>query len=160
MKALLIDVNFTTGERAGGINPRRNKNMPCHPAWQDTDAGKEIRLVLDGNVEPYRNVEGITVLEGEKAIEAALAKHFPEKEAYKVTDPDLKRLSIEQAVAAGKLDTTSLPRDSVEKQDEQARLKQLYEVAETRGITKLVKKRPKPREVMRDENAQAPQRDR
>jgi len=150
MKALLINVNFTTGERAGNINPRRNKNMPCSPAWQDTDAGKELRVVLDGNVEPCRGIEGITVLDDEAAIDAALAQHFPEKEFYKVTDADLKRLSMEQAVKAGTLDITSLPRDSVEKQDEQARLKQLYEVAETRGITKVVKERPSPRDVMRN----------
>ena len=150
MKALLIDVNFTTGERAGGINPRRNKNLPCHPAWQDTDAGKEMRLVLDGNIKPYRGVKGVTLVEGEAKIEAALNQHFPEKVTYKVTDPDLKRLSIESAVKAGKLDIAKLPRDSVETQDEQARLKALYEISDTRGITKLVKKRPTPRELLRN----------
>ena len=150
MKALLIDVNFTTGERAGGINPHRNKNLPCHPAWQDTDAGKEMRLVLDGDVEPYRGVNGVTILEGEAKIEAALEQHFPEKAVYKITDPDLKRLSIESAVKAGKLDIANLPRDSVETQGEQARLKALYEIPDTRGITKLVKKRPTPRELMRN----------
>ena len=72
MNALLLKVDFATGHRAGGLNPK-DRNFPCNSAWQDTERGLEIRLVKDGEVGRFRNQLGVTILEGEAAIDAAIA---------------------------------------------------------------------------------------
>ena len=74
MKAIRVKVNFTTGERAGGINPR-DKNLRCSPLWQNLEAGVEIRAVLDGDVSRYAALEGVEILDGEAAIDAAEGCH-------------------------------------------------------------------------------------
>jgi len=80
--ALQIQVDFLTGERAGGIDPR-DPGLVC-PGWQDVDNGVEIRLVKDGrDIEQYRNIPGVTVLEGVDAINARVAELFPPKYAIK-----------------------------------------------------------------------------
>ena len=63
MKALLIEVDFTTGVRAGGIQIKGNHNLMCH-GWQNLDSkpGKEIRLVMDGDTKPYEGMKGVTIL--------------------------------------------------------------------------------------------------
>jgi len=86
MKALLIEVDFSIGKRAGGIKTKNNPNLMCH-GWQDTDAGLEIRIVEDGNTKPYENISGITILDGEKAINKAITANIPAK--YGVKDPEL-----------------------------------------------------------------------
>ena len=86
MKALLIEVDFSTGRRAGGIRTKNNANLMCH-GWQDTDAGLEIRLVMDGDTKPYENIKGITILDGERAINKAIMANIPTK--YGVKDPEL-----------------------------------------------------------------------
>lgn len=95
MKAIKIKVDFKSGKRAGGIDPR-SKNLKGHPTWQDAEAGIEIRSVLDGAVDRYRNVKGVTVLEGEAEIAAELAKSFPAKVMWKVTNEPLLSLSLQQ----------------------------------------------------------------
>ena len=78
MFALLIEVDFSTGWRAGGINPR-DKHLECH-GWQDLDAGLEIRMITDGrNVAQYRGKKGITILEGKDEINAAIEANIPPK---------------------------------------------------------------------------------
>lgn len=99
MKALLLTVDFRnpTGERPGGLNlndPETQRNFVSYPSWQDTEGGREIRLVVDGNVERFRNVEGITVLEGEEAIDAALADFGGVQ--YTITSPDVMALSLRE----------------------------------------------------------------
>ncbi len=86
MKALLIEVDFSTGKRAGGIKTKNNPNLMCH-GWQDTDAGLEIRLVMDEDTKPYENILGITILNGEKAINKAITANIPVK--YAVKDKEL-----------------------------------------------------------------------
>jgi hypothetical protein len=146
MKALLIDVNFTTGERAGG-RFKKSRNTPCTPTWQTNPPrgkGKEIRLVLDENVDPYRGVEGITVLEDEAEIEAALAANFPEVEYGKVTNETLYRASLDDAVKRGSIAVRELPADSREQ------LKVLADRPDIRGLEKRVMRRATCREVMRN----------
>ncbi|GAI95288.1 unnamed protein product, partial [marine sediment metagenome] len=65
MKALLIEVDFSTGRRAGGIHTKNNPNLMCH-GWQDLESipGREIRLVMDGDTKPYESIKGITILDG------------------------------------------------------------------------------------------------
>jgi len=74
-KALLIRFDGETGVRPGGINPRVNQGLLCPPGWQnlDVEPAVEIRMVDDGvDVSQYEGVEGITVLEGEAAINKAV----------------------------------------------------------------------------------------
>ncbi|GAI76761.1 unnamed protein product [marine sediment metagenome] len=86
MKALLIEVDFSTGRRAGGIQIKNNPNLWCD-GWQDLEAGLEIRIVKDGNTKPYEGVKGITILDGEKAINAAIDANIPTQ--YAVRDMNL-----------------------------------------------------------------------
>jgi len=80
---LKIRVDFATGERAGGIDPR-DPGLITHPSWQNVDEGWEVRVIEDDrDVNIYRNVEGIEVLEGENAIEAAIATIHKERYAIK-----------------------------------------------------------------------------
>ena len=72
MKALLIAWNETTGKRAGNINPK-DPNFQCY-GWQRLNGADslEIRLVMDGKVDNFRGVEGITVLENDEEIDNAI----------------------------------------------------------------------------------------
>ncbi|GAI87526.1 unnamed protein product [marine sediment metagenome] len=101
MKALLIEVDFSTGRRAGGIQTKNNPNLMCH-GWQDLEStpGLEIRLVMDGNTKPYENIPGITILNGKAAINEAIQANIPTK--YAVKDKELllahlkeKRISLD-----------------------------------------------------------------
>ncbi|MBA7711837.1 hypothetical protein ES703_120803 [subsurface metagenome] len=88
MKALLIEVDFSTGRRAGGIQTKNNPNLMCH-GWQDLKStpGREIRLVMDGDTKPYEGIKGITILDGEAAINEAIQANIPTK--YGVKDKEL-----------------------------------------------------------------------
>lgn len=86
MKALLINVDFSTGKRAGGIQIKGNPNLWCN-GWQNLDTGKEIRIVKDGNVDQYKNILGVTILDGEQAINEAIDSHIPTQ--YVVRDMTL-----------------------------------------------------------------------
>ena len=86
MKALLIEVDFATGKRAGGIKTKNNPNLMCN-GWQDLDAGREIRMVMDGNTKPYENIPGITILNGKAEINAVIDAVVPTK--YVVKDKEL-----------------------------------------------------------------------
>mgnify|MGYP001589287645 CR=1 FL=1 len=79
MRALLIEVDFKTGARAGGISPR-DSGLPCY-GWQnlEIEPGLEIRLVLeDGrDLSMYKGQKGITILEGKDVINAAITANIP-----------------------------------------------------------------------------------
>jgi len=93
-KALKIKVNFQTGERAGGIDPR-DRGLLCDPTWQNIDEGVEIRLITDDrDVERYQNIPGVEVIEGKEAINAEIDKISPVR--YSVTHPELFNESIKQ----------------------------------------------------------------
>ena len=127
MKALLIEVDFSTGRRAGGIKTKNNPNLMCH-GWQDTDAGLEIRIVEDGDTKPYENISGITILDGEKAINKAITANIPIKYAVKDNElliAHLKEKGISLDTLAGK----SL----------QDAAKELY----AQGLAGIVKRKPK-----------------
>lgn len=85
--ALKIKVNFQTGERAGGINPR-DPNL--YTLAQNLEDGYEIRLVLDDrDIEQYRNVPGIEIIEGIDAIDQAILQLLPNDEQYHFARDDL-----------------------------------------------------------------------
>ncbi len=86
MRALLVEVDFSTGKRAGNINPR-DADMPCH-GWQNLDEGLEIRLVEDNrDLSQYETATGITVLGDTEAINKAIIANFPTK--YIIKDKEL-----------------------------------------------------------------------
>ena len=94
MYGLKIQVDFTTGKRAGNINPR-DPGLLCDPTWQNLDSGWEVRVIRDNrDVEQYRNIPGVEVLEGEEAIDAAIAHIF--KPRYGITDQALCAESVRQ----------------------------------------------------------------
>lgn len=83
MKALLIEVDFSTGERAGGINPR-DPGLRGNPQWQDLEGkpGKEIRLIADKReAKAYEGIPGVTILDGKEEINKAIEELFPPKAA-------------------------------------------------------------------------------
>ena len=93
-KGIKIKVNFQTGERAGGIDPR-DRGLLCDPTWQNIDEGVEIRLITDDrDVERYQNIPGVEVIEGKEAINAEIDKISPVR--YSVTHPELFNESIKQ----------------------------------------------------------------
>lgn len=88
MRALLIEFNLKTGERAGGIDPRDNK-LQCY-GWQNLEAtpALEIRIVEDDrDLSSYAGIEGVTILEGKAAINDAIQAHIPTR--YSIQDMSL-----------------------------------------------------------------------
>ena len=79
MKALRVQVDFQTGRRAGGINPK-DRSLATHPSWQNPDMGIEITLVRDGHAERFQGMEGIEILDGREAIDAAVQAIQPEEQ--------------------------------------------------------------------------------
>lgn len=85
--ALKIKVNFESGERAGGIDPR-DPNLYC--LAQNLEDGYEIRLVLDDrDIDKYRDIEGIEVIEGIENIDRAIIELLPNDEQYHFVRDDL-----------------------------------------------------------------------
>jgi len=91
--ALIIEFDPFTGARAGGIDVRRDAGLFCLPLWQDLERGVEMRLVLDDrDIEQYRGIEGITVVEGKAAINEKVRELF--KPRYSVVSGELLLASI------------------------------------------------------------------
>jgi len=91
MRALLIDVDFRTGVRAGGIDPK-DPGLRCWTGWQkwddETGLGQEMRLVLDDErpLAALKGVPGVTILNLEHKIDEALAR-FDQKDTRYMIDP-------------------------------------------------------------------------
>jgi len=82
MRALLIEVDYTTGKRAGGINPK-DQNLQCY-RWQslprEDGPDVEIRLVEDDrDLTGYEDIPGVRVLENEEEIDQAIERFIPPK---------------------------------------------------------------------------------
>lgn len=78
MKALLIEWDGATGRRAGNIDMSDPK-LQCY-GWQNLVARPclELRVIEDDrDVSPYKGIEGVTILEGDVSIDAAIDEHFP-----------------------------------------------------------------------------------
>lgn len=85
--ALKIKVDFKSGERAGGINPR-DPGLYC--LAQNLEDGWEIRLVLDDrDISVYRDVEGIEVIEGIDNIDNTILSLVSNDEMYLFARDDL-----------------------------------------------------------------------
>jgi len=92
MKALLITVNFRTGQRANGkLNVKNNVNLPA--IWQDLIHGLEVRLIVNSDSTPFTGIEGVSILDGEAAISEALDT-FDDIIIYKADSDSLIAASI------------------------------------------------------------------
>lgn len=127
-KALLIEWDPSTGERAGNINPRDPK-LHCN-GWQNMDVNPavELRLVNDGrDLSIYDSVDGVTVLTGTDDINAAITANFPSK--IKIDDELIYSEHIKSK--RGKINIDELPDDREE------RLKVLKSVHGVKGIREI-----------------------
>jgi len=78
--ALKIKVDFNSGRRAGNINPR---DPGLFVLAQNLEDGYEIRLVLDDrNIDKYKQVSGIEIIEGIENIDRAIIELLPNDEQY------------------------------------------------------------------------------
>jgi len=111
--ALVIEVDFSTGRRAGDIDPR-DPGLICMPLWQDLEKGVELRLILDDRpLEQYRNLEGVELVEGKEAINAKIKELF--KPRYSIVAPELLRESIHaKNIPIDDIDHTLPPEKQVE----------------------------------------------
>lgn len=78
MKALLIEFNRRTGERAGGVTTK-DPALRCY-GWQNlkVEPAIEIRLIEDDrDTGQYEGIPGITILEGRDVINAAVDANIP-----------------------------------------------------------------------------------
>jgi len=126
-RALLIEVDFSTGRRAGAIDPR-DKHLLCH-GWQNLDTGKEIKLITDDRkIDQYMGVKGITILEGKDAINAAIEEHIPIQYAVKsetLMIEHMKEKKLSLNILAGKTG------------------KEIAEEAHKQGLAGVVERKPK-----------------
>jgi len=74
MKAIRInDINPHTGERAGGAIKTNDRNLFGNSTWQNMETCQEVRLIVDDDDTKYRNIPDVEILNGEAAIDAAIA---------------------------------------------------------------------------------------
>jgi len=102
--ALVIKFDPQTGYRPiPGIAPRHtDRALFCMPMWQDLERGIEMRLVLDDrDIEQYRNILGVEVVEGKTAINAKVRELF--KPRYSVAQAELFKISVERMLTDGRL---------------------------------------------------------
>ena len=131
VRALLIEWDPSTGERAGNINPKETA-LRCN-GWQNMDVipAIELRLVEDDrDLSKYNDVDGVTILLGADTINAAIDDHFPSK--YVVEDDLLYTEHFKQNLGKG-INIRELPDDRAE------RLKVLKN---THGIKGIMERKP------------------
>jgi len=131
MKALLIEWDPSTGKRAGNINPR-DQNLRCN-GWQNMDVTPaiELRLVEDErNLSKYKNIDGVTVIEGQDQINAAIDANFPSK--IMIEDDLIYSEHVKEKIKGKKIDIDKLPDNREE------RLRELKAI----GILGIVERKP------------------
>ena len=128
MKAILIDVDFQTGVRAGGINPK-DTNLKCKKGWQNLDQGFEIREVVNGNVAAYANKSDVAVLNNADEINAKLVELFTKEDNYVISNEFIMSASINNL----NIDFSLLDQTANKEQE----LQFLYKKG-VRGIDKIV----------------------
>ncbi|MEJ2116424.1 MAG: hypothetical protein P8Y36_00405, partial [Alphaproteobacteria bacterium] len=107
MKILRLEVDFETGRRAGGVNPK-SKRTRCHPTWQHLEEGFEFREADDDFADSLRGINGVTVYDNIEDAEAAIAASIPEKVHWKETTPGL----LAHSVGIMKPDLSGLSQDA------------------------------------------------
>ncbi len=94
-RALLIEWNASTGQRPGNITSK-DPGLRCY-GWQKLDVfpALEIRMIGDNrDLAQYENLPGVTILEGEAAIDAAI--DALDLERYSIDSEELFRMSVTQ----------------------------------------------------------------
>ena len=132
MRGICVLVDFGTGYRAGGINPR-DPNLRCHPSWQNLQRGCEVLLVLDENTKPYEGIDGVTVLNNLQEIQTALDHEIGERVQFGVASEAI----LQATLATGKIRTDDLPTDVTE----------CYELLHSRGAAGITRRVVKPHNV-------------
>ncbi len=66
------NVDFSTGWRASGINPKDRRYL-LHPEWQSLDGGFEVFLIPEEDAPLFQGRAGCTVLFSEAQINKAVA---------------------------------------------------------------------------------------
>ena len=128
MKALLIEWN-NKGERAGNINPKDPK-LQCY-GWQNMDVTPmlELRVVEDDRDLSYLvDVPGVTIIEGEAAINQAIDENFPPQ--YHISDEFIYQEHFKQK---NKIPATVIDIDKLPEKTED-RLKELKNKHGLKGI--------------------------
>jgi|LGOV01.1.fsa_nt_gb hypothetical protein len=113
-RALLIEWNTITGERAGHINPN-DPNLQCY-GWQnmDIDPAVELRVIEDNrDLSQYEDVPGVTTLEGKDVINTAIDNNFPDK--YSIDDQLIYEEHVKQEIDNSHIIIGNLPDDRVER---------------------------------------------
>jgi len=109
MRALLIEFDPVTGNRAGGIDPR-DRQLLCY-GWQNLEVIPclEIRLVLDEerDLSMYKNTKGVTILQGKQAIHDAVQQYMPvqysiDSEVLLLEDMKQKNLALDIITGKGR----------------------------------------------------------
>lgn len=101
-RALLVEVDYQSGRRAGGVDPR-DANLQSY-GWQSLPGqdgpSVEIRVVEDDrDLSDYRSAAGVRVLEGEEEINKAIEKYIPTR--LKADEAELREWMRNQAVEPG-----------------------------------------------------------
>lgn len=113
-KALLIEWDLATGERAGGINPRDSK-LQCN-GWQNMDVkpATELRLVNDDrDLLVYDNIPGVTVIVGTDGINKAITDNFPSK--LTIDDELIYTEHVKNKISKKEIDIETLSDDRSER---------------------------------------------
>ena len=131
MRALLIEWEGHTGKRAGNIN-NKDPKLQCY-GWQNMDVTPmlELRVVEDErDLSALVGVKGVTIIEGEEAINQAIDDNFPPK--YHLQDEFLYQEHFKQKnkKSETEIDIDTLP------DDHQERLKLLKDIHGLKGIAK------------------------
>ena len=94
-KALMIEFDLSTGKRPGNITAI-DPHLRCY-GWQKLDVvpALEIRIITDDrDTAQYNDLEGVTLLEGSKAINDAIDGLDLEK--YVIDDETLFKISFDE----------------------------------------------------------------
>jgi len=132
MKAILIDVEFNTGNRPKSVLNEQGKikeDLWCGNRWQNLDAGKEIRIIKSGDIQPYQDQKGIIILENQEEIEGALSEYIPIKIEYSISN----EIIMDAHIKSSNIDFEKLPQEA----DKSEELEFLYD-AGIRGIDKKI----------------------
>lgn len=127
-RALLVEWDPNTGDRAGNINPR-DKHLRCN-GWQNMDITPSIELRLvedDRDLSIYDDVDGVTILNGTDVINEVIVANF--SSMMTVNDEMIYTEHIKSK--RGKIDIDSLP------DDRNARLEVLKNKYHVKGISEI-----------------------
>ena len=114
VRALLIEFDVNTGNRAGEINPKDPK-LQCY-GWQDLESvpAREVRVVEDDrDLSQYVGIPGVTILTGEAEINQAIEAVVPERfsiQEQTLFQEDLRQRGISLASYSGR-DTPAILKD-------------------------------------------------